>query len=403
MRILHFISTVAAASGGPAEGLQQYCSIYKAGGHEVEVASLDAPEVAKKSAIPAPVIGLGPGSGVYGYSPLAVPWLKANPSRFDLVIINGVWQYNAVAAYCGLKGTGIPYAVFTHGMLDPYFKRSFPLKHIKKTFYWHAILKKILCNANAVLFTSEEEKLLARESFPGYHVRETVVPYGSFGPKCDLAGAADEFIGRWPELSGKRLALSLGRIHPKKGTDMLIEAFAATLAKDPQWHLVLAGPDQIGWQKELETIAANLGIAHRITWTGMLRDTLKWGAFAASEVFVLPSHQENFGIVVAEAQSCGLPVILSSRINIWREVASYWAGLINEDSLDGTIASLQRWSELTGEEIADVSKRSRKCFNELFDFDSTSRKVLGIVEQLAQSRPGGIQGEPSALSESSLT
>ena len=403
MRILHVISSVDAVSGGPAEGLRQYCNIYKMGGHEVEVASLDAPEVAKSSAIPAPVIGLGPGLGVYRHSPLAVPWLKANVSRFDLVIMNGVWQYNAVAAYRALKGTGIPYAVFTHGMLDPYFKKRFPLKHLKKTIYWHAILKKILCSANAVLFTSEEEKLLARESFSGYRVREMVVPYGSFGPKCDLGAAANEFVSRWPELGGNRLALSLGRIHPKKGTDILIEAFAATLAKDPQWHLVLAGPDQIGWQKELEALAASLGIADRITWSGMLRDTLKWGAFAASEVFVLPSHQENFGIVVAEAQSCGLPVILSSRINIWREVASYWAGLINEDSLDGTIASLQRWSELTGEEIAAVGKRSRKCFDELFDFEATSRKVLGVVEELAQSRPGGIRAEPSAFTESSLT
>jgi glycosyltransferase involved in cell wall biosynthesis len=196
-------------------------------------------------------------------------------------------------------------------------------------------------------------------------------------------------------LAGKRLAISLGRIHPKKGTDMLIEAFAATLAKDPQWHLVLAGPDQIGWQKELEALAAKLGIADRITWTGMLRDTFKWGAFAATEVFVLPSHQENFGIVVAEAQSCGVPVILSSRINIWREVASYWAGLINEDSVEGTIASLKRWSELSPEEISAVRGRSRKCFNELFDFNATSRKVLAIVEQLAQGSPAGAGRKPS--------
>jgi glycosyltransferase involved in cell wall biosynthesis len=396
MRILHIIFSVDAASGGPAEGLKQYCNIYKAGGHEVEVASLDSPEVAEKCAFPAPVIGLGPGSGVYGYSSRAVPWLKANLSRFDLAIINGIWQYNAPAAYRALKGTGIPYAVFTHGMLDPYFKRSFPLKHLKKTVYWHSILKKILCNANTVLFTSEEEKLLARESFPGYRVRETVVPYGSFGPKCDLAAAADEFISRWPELAGKRLALSLGRIHPKKGTDMLIEAFAATLARDPQWHLVLAGPDQIGWQKELEALAAKLGIANRITWPGMLRNTLKWGAFAASEVFVLPSHQENFGIAVAEAQSCGLPVILSSRINIWREVASYWAGLVNEDTVEGTIASLKRWSELGPEEISAVGGRSRKWFNELFDFNATSRKVLAIVEQLAQGSRTGVGDKLSA-------
>jgi glycosyltransferase involved in cell wall biosynthesis len=402
MRILHVITTIDAASGGPVEGVRQLCNIYKAGGHEAEVATLDAPKAVEHLTFPAPVIGLGPTLGVYGYSPRALPWLKANLSRFDLVIMNGVWQYGTVAGYWALKGTGIPYAVYAHGMLDPYFKKNSPFKHLKKTIYWYVILRKILSDANKVCFTCEEEKLLARESFPGYRVREAVVSYGSFGPSCDMAAASNEFICRWPELRGRRLALSLGRIHPKKGTDMLIEAFATTLAKDPQWHLVLAGPDQIGWQKKLKYLAANLGIADRITWTGMLKGTFKWGAFAAAEVFVLPSHQENFGIVVAEAQSCGLPVILSNRVNIWREVESYRAGLVNKDTVEETIASLKRWSELTGEEIAAMGVRSKECFDELFNYNATSRKVLCTVEELARSREGGIRHKSSASPGSSL-
>jgi glycosyltransferase involved in cell wall biosynthesis len=387
MRILHVAASIDPASGGPAEGLKQYCNIYQAGGHEVEVATLDSPEVIERVAFPAKVTALGPGAGVYGYTRHAAPWLKANLSRFDLVIINGIWNYNTVAAYRALAGTGIPYAVFTHGMMDPYFKRRFPLKHIKKTLYWHAILQKILRNANTVFFTSEEEKLLARQSFSGYKVRETVVPYGTFGPDCDIDAAASEFLAQWPQLRGKRLALSLGRIHPKKATDILIEAFAGTLAKDPAWHLVLAGPDQIGWKKDLEALAANLGLADRITWAGMLKGKPKWGAYAASEVFVLPSHQENFGIVVAEAMSCGLPVLVSDKVNIWREMASYWAGLVSDDTLDGTRGALQRWSELSAEEIAEVRIRSLKCFDELFNFKATSKKVLAIVERLAESNP----------------
>ena len=385
MRILHVISSIDPATGGPAEGLKQFCNIYQAGGHQVEVASMDSPDLVTQCAFPAPAIGLGPGAGIFGYSRRAVPWLKANLARFDLVIINGIWNYNTVAAYSALVGTGIPYAVFTHGMLDPYFKRQYPLKHLKKLLYWRLRLQKILCNANAVFFTSEEEKLLARQSFPGYKVNETVVPYGTFGPGIDTAAAAEEFFTRWPALRGKRLALTLGRIHPKKGTDILIESFAATLAKNPDWHLVIAGPDQIGWQQELEALADGLGIKDRITWAGMLKGTLKWGAYTASEVFVLPSHQENFGIVVAEALACGLPVIISDKVNIWREVSSYWAGLVGDDTLDGTNATLGRWSELTMEEIAAVRVRSKKCFDALFNFEATSSKLLQIVEQLARS------------------
>jgi glycosyltransferase involved in cell wall biosynthesis len=252
MRILHFISSVDPAMGGPIEGLRQRCAIYREGAHQVEIASLDSPEFVRTIDFPAPLFGLGPARGIYGYTPHALPWLRNNLARFDLVFVDGVWNYNTLAARRALTGTGIPWAIFTHGMLDPYFKRQFPLKHIKKSIYWHLSLGKVFRDASAVLFTCEEEKILARQSFARYKVREIVVPFGTYGPDCDTSAAAEDFLDRWPQLRGKRLALSLGRIHPKKGTDILIESFAATLAQDPAWHLVLAGPDQIGWQKELE-------------------------------------------------------------------------------------------------------------------------------------------------------
>jgi glycosyltransferase involved in cell wall biosynthesis len=387
MKILHFIASIDPATGGPVEGLRQRCAIYRAGGYDVEIASLDSPEVVATSDLPAKLIGLGPPRGKYAYSPRALPWLKANVSRFDVVFVNGVWNYNTLAAHRALAGTCIPWAIFTHGMLDPYFKKQFPMKHLKKLLYWHSSLSKAFRDANEILFTCEEEKILARQSFSRYKVREAVVPYGTFGPKCDTAAASEEFLTRWPELRGKRLAISLGRIHPKKATDILIEAFAATLAKDPAWQLVIVGPDQIGWQKELETLAERLGIAGRITWTGSLAGAIKWGALSASEVFVIPSHQENFGIVVAEAMACGLPVLVSNKVNIWREIVSCEAGFVGDDTIAGTTASLQRWSTLTPEEIAAMRIRARKCFNEMFDYNVTSRKVLENVEQLARSTP----------------
>ena len=387
MKILHFIASIDSATGGPVEGLRQRCAIYQVGGHEVEVASLDSPEFVQTCDFPAKLIGLGPGRGTYGYSPRAVPWLKTNVTRFDVVYVNGVWNYNTLAAHRALAGTGMPWGIFTHGMLDPYFKKQYPVKHLKKALYWHSRLSKVFRDASEVLFTCEEEKILARQSFSRYKVNEVVVPYGTFGPNCDTAMASEEFLTRWPGLRGKRLAISLGRIHPKKGTDLLIQAFADTLAKDVAWQLVLVGPDQIGWQKELVALAERLDIAHRITWTGSLAGTLKWGAFSASEVFVLPSHQENFGIVVAEAMACSLPVIISDKVNIWREIDSYEAGFVANDTIEGTRASMRRWSELATNDIAALRIRSRKCFNEMFDFNVTSNKVLENVEQLARSTP----------------
>jgi glycosyltransferase involved in cell wall biosynthesis len=383
MKILHVIPSVNPATGGPAEGLKQLCHVYHMGGHEVDVASLDSPKLIEQYNFPARVFALGPAWGIYGYAPRAAGWFKKNLSRYDVVFINCIWQYNTLAAYRALAGTATPYAVFTHGMLDPYFRRNFPLKHFKKLIYWHLFLRKILSGATTVLFTCEEEKILARQSFPRYRVRETVVPYGIFGPTCDLISAGQEFLTQWPVLRGKRLMISIGRIHPKKGTDILIEAFAATMAKDPSWHLVIAGPDQVGIRKSLEVMAARLGIADRITWTGMLTGAGKWGALAASDAFVLPSHQENFGIVVAEAMACGLPVIVSNKVNIWREVESSGAGLVCEDTLDGIKTSLSQWQSMRGEEIAAMRLRSKQCFDELFNYDVTAMRSLEIVEHVA--------------------
>jgi glycosyltransferase involved in cell wall biosynthesis len=386
MNILHFISSVDPATGGPVEGLKQRIAIYHSAGHHVEIASLDAPEFAASLNFPARVIALGPGRGTYAYSARAVPWLRENISRFDLVLVNGVWNYNTLAAHHALTGAGIPWAIFTHGMMDPYFKREFPLKHIKKSLYWHTRLSRVFRDATAILFTTEEECLLARQSFSRYRVREMVVPYGTFGPTLDLAQAREEFLIRFPALRGKRVAICLSRIHPKKGTDILIRAFAAALAQDQAWHLVIAGPDQIGWQRDLEALAQSLSIADRIAFTGRLEGVLKWGAFAASEVFVLPSHQENFGIVVAEALACGLPVVLSDKINIWREVLRHQAGLVAPDTLGGTIDSLTRYTALTAGERAAMSTGALECFRQEFDFNTTSVKVLENIEQLARSR-----------------
>jgi glycosyltransferase involved in cell wall biosynthesis len=389
MKILHFIASIDPATGGPIEGLRQRCAIYRQGGHEVEIASLDSPDFVRGIDFPAPLIGLGPGRGTYAYSSHALPWLKANVGRFDLVFVNGVWNYNTLAAHQALAGTGIPWAIFTHGMMDPYFKERFPMKHVKKSIYWHLRLSKAFRDASAVLFTSEEEKILARKSFSRYNVREMVVPYGTYGPDCDAGVASGEFLAEWPELAGKRVAISLGRIHPKKGTDILIESFAATLAKDPQWRLVIAGPDKVGWQKELEALSGRLGITDRITWTGSLAGNAKWGAFFASEVFVLPSHQENFGIVVAEAMACGLPVILSDKVNIWREIVADSAGLVEKDTVAGTTASLERWRSLSPSEVAEFRAHAKACFHSRFDFNQTAKAVLENIEKLVRTNSGG--------------
>jgi glycosyltransferase involved in cell wall biosynthesis len=191
---------------------------------------------------------------------------------------------------------------------------------------------------------------------------------------------ASAFLERYPELRRKRLLLFMGRLHPKKGCDLLLEAYAATMASDPAWRLVFAGPDALSWQQKLAARADTLRISDRIVWTGMLRDTLKWSAFAAAEVFALPSHQENFGIAVAEALACGVPVLISREVNIWREIEAANAGLVAPDTLEGTTSLLTRWQQLPQAERTLMRENARQCFAQHFDIERSAKQLLEAIE-----------------------
>jgi glycosyltransferase involved in cell wall biosynthesis len=137
----------------------------------------------------------------------------------------------------------------------------------------------------------------------------------------------------------------------------------------------MAGPDHSGTQAQLMRLAERLGIAPAVTWTGMLHGDLKAGAFRAAEVFVLPSHQENFGVAVAEALSCSTPVLISNQVNIWREILDERAGLVAEDTLQGTQQLLSDWLALNSEERQQMTRNAAECFQRRFHVDKLARKL----------------------------
>jgi glycosyltransferase involved in cell wall biosynthesis len=266
-------------------------------------------------------------------------------------------------------------------MLDPWFKRTYPLKHLKKWLYWPWGEYRVLRHARAVCFTCEEERRLARQSFWLYNCRERVINYGTAAPDGDPEGQKEIFLTHFPELRGKSVWLFLGRLHPKKGCDLLLRALAR-IARWPEaayTHLVMAGPDQTGWLAELRKLAAQLGIAHRITWSGMLRGDLKAGALRAAEVFVLPSHQENFGIAVVEALACGVPVLISNKVNIWREIEQDNAGLVDNDDEGGVTRLLSRWLQLDPRQRDACRAAATRCFLQRFEIHKAADTLLQVL------------------------
>ncbi len=372
MRLLHVIRTLNPVFGGPTDSVRMFVGAHLRAGNEVEVATLDDPQADYSKLPSSEVHAFGPSQGNYHYQPKLEQWLRANCARFDGVIVNGIWQYHALAARRAIAGRR-PYVVFAHGMLDPYFARRFPLKHLKKLIYWIACERKNLSLANAVCFTSREEMRIAGEGFPSRHFKGVVVPYGTVGPEGDPAALRAAFGAAFPRVAGKRFFLFLGRLHPKKGCDLLLDAFAR--AAPGEMDLVMAGPDDAGTLARLEAQAAQLGIANRVHWTGILRGDVKWGAFYCAEAFVLPSHQENFGIAVADALACGTIPLISDKVNIAGDVAEDGAAFVEQDTVDGTVRLIERFLAASQEERTAMRKRARDCYERRYSLGNAAQAV----------------------------
>lgn len=386
MKLLHITNSSTPAGGGPIESILQAHRVLAPQGHELEIACVDRPDSPWLAGLPLKTTALGPAWTPYRYSPRLTPWLRQQAPRFDAVILHGVWLHTALATWQALRHSPVPYFIYTHGLLDPTFKKVFPIKHIKKSISWALIEHRVVRDARALFFTCEEERILAEQSFKPYRANPRIVPYCVGSPPGDPETQRKAFLGQFPGLQDKRLILFLSRVHPKKGCDLLIKAFAEPAAADPALHLVMAGPDSIGWKKSLQDLSRKLGLEERITWTGMLSGDLKWGAFHAAEAFVLPSHQENFGIAIVEALACGLPVLTTHKVNIWRELVEDGAGLVADDDEEGAKKLLGDWLARGPAERRAMSEKARGCFARRFRAEEAAATLLRTL------REGGVKG-----------
>jgi glycosyltransferase involved in cell wall biosynthesis len=267
-----------------------------------------------------------------------------------------------------------------HGMLDPYFQyaRGRRIKAIRNWLFWKFIEHKVVNNANSLLFTCESEKILARNTFSPYHPnKEEVVGLGIESPPAfnrEMKVAFEKKLG--VPLQG--FLLFIGRIDKKKGLDLLIKAYiklGLNGIKLPQ--LVVAGP---GIETEYaKDILALTGTNKDIFFPGMLSGDAKWGAFYGAEAFILPSHQENFGIAVVEALACEKPVLISNKINICQDISNCEAGFVEGDSIEGTEKLLLKWLNLDIETKTIIAKNAHSCFTQNFTVEFVAKKMYEVL------------------------
>ena len=377
MKLLHVVHSCNPAAGGVAEAVMRLASAAKDLGDEAEIASCDLPEASFLEALPKTIRGFGPTSGGnYHHCPNLRSWILQNAERFDALIAHGLWQYPGVAVRKAALKAGKPYFIYPHGMLDPWFRRTYPLKHVKKQFFWWFRQGRILRDAKGVCFTTEEERRLARKTFRPYHCKEVVTGLGVDEPPLDDESQTKIFFESFPELSGLRLLLFLGRIHRKKGIDLLLRAFSKKAGSND--HLVLAGPvEDTVYSKELKQMSEPF--CERVTWAGMLSGDLKWGALRAADALALPSHQENFGMVVAEALSVGTPVLITDKVNLWREVEDTRAGHVSTDDLSGINALLREWRSPA---FSELSSNAKACYEKHFRISTAAGNLSELAKNM---------------------
>jgi glycosyltransferase involved in cell wall biosynthesis len=266
-------------------------------------------------------------------------------------------------------------------MLDPWFQKekTRKLKAIRNNIYWHLFEKEVINYVDGILFTCEQELLLARTTFSGYNPkREINIGYGIEAPPENNVKISEAFTNSCPAIHGEPFLLFLSRIDFKKGVDLLIESYNHLSRENPDLpHLVIAGPKDSIFAKKMISMAES---NPKIHFTGMLRGLEKWGALYGCDAFILPSHQENFGIAVAEALACGKPVLISNKVNIYREIEDGGAGIINEDNLEGTNASLKHWINLPAIDRQKMCTAANQVYLKHFNVENSAKKLVSTLK-----------------------
>jgi glycosyltransferase involved in cell wall biosynthesis len=358
MKVLHVIPSVSERSGGPGQAIVPMCRTLQARGIELLIATTDAdletrnlsyktqngnhaqptrnPTIQDHKGIPTIFFPAQWGQSFKYSRPLAA-WLEERVRDFDLVHIHAVFNHCCIAAAKVCRDKKVPYIVRPLGTLNPW---SMKQKSLRKQLFWRFAGKEMFKHAAAVHYTTNAEQKATEESLGLNH--GVVVPLG-VDTRLFTSEQDDEvFQRRFPSLTGFPYLLVLSRLHPKKGLDILIDAFVP-LVRQPkfsQWRLVLAGDGSPGYVDSLRKKVTAHGGDEVVMFPGWLQGRMKLSALQHSSLLVLPSHQENFGLCVVEALACGVPVLVSQHVNLASEIEAARAGWITHLERNGLRGSL---------------------------------------------------------------
>jgi glycosyltransferase involved in cell wall biosynthesis len=322
------------------------------------------------------------GSGSFAYSGSLAQAVKSAVAESDLVHLHTLWTYPTLKAAWECRKQAVPYIVMPHGMLDPNSVRH---KRLKKWLYSKLFEGPNLLKAGGLIFTHPEEERLARETISDLPPGSIVPLAADEPPSTDRRQLAEEFFTRCPELAGKPTVLFLGRLHPKKGLELLITAFGHFAGQAPHARLAIVGPGDAAYREKLNSLALQLGISDRVFFLGHLSGREKWAALAAATVFVLPSYQENFAITVVEAMSIGTPVLISPYVNICRDVEEADAGVVS--ILDASVIAARLLEFISDPKLAcRLGTNGSELVRRNYNWDRTADAVEIVYRSILSPR-----------------
>ena len=350
MKILHVIPGIAPRYGGPSLAINGMSRALIEAGVEVLVATTDA-DGAGQLAVPLAEITDYQGvptiffrrqwSEAFKYSQPLAQWLQKHAGEFDVIHIHAVFSHACLAAGRAARKWRVPYIVRPLGTLAPW---SLEQKSRRKQLFWHLGVKKFLQQAAAIHYTAQQEQELTEKSLGLQN--GVVIPLG-VELKFEETEAEDVFRIRFPTLGRQAYILVLARLHPKKGQDLLLEAFLSLTRQTEfaAWRLVLAGDGEAVHKARLEKIVQDSGQTDKVIFTGWIGGAQKNAALKYASLLALTSHQENFGLCVVEALALGVPVLVSPHVDIAPDIAAAdvgWVSPLDADALRQNLATALR-------------------------------------------------------------
>lgn len=300
--------------------------------------------------------------------------MKASPP--DVLHDHGAWLPSNVLAAIIARKSGVPLVISTRGMFTA---SALQQNRWKKKAAWHAYQKHVLRQAALFHVTSQKEVDALRRM--GCQQPAALIPNGVRVPSEN----GDETVH-----GEKRRALFLSRLHPIKGLPMLLDAWARICPQN--WVLELVGPSEENHRSELEEQVRRHELEDSVRFSGAVSEEEKWDVYRQADLFVLPSHSENFGIVVAEALGAGLPVITTTGTP-WKELEEYNCGWWVNPEADLLSEALREAVQQSSKTLQEMGQRGRKLVEERYTWSGVAAQLQASYRWIVgeAARPDCIQ------------